>query len=181
MNRYITIVFAILLAAPTVLAQKEYHLKLSTAQLEIEGETLEGFQTDFDFLRESVRYGWWKYAKSFGSPTDMREYYMVKIPYDRTDGNQDILIYTQTVENGDKADFLIAAREYTYKEQVKEILLDFKRSFHIDYYVGLIDELGKEASAHSQEYSKTGNVASLRALLQIEAKINDLKNLLKRI
>ena len=54
MNRYITIVFAILLAAPAVLAQKEYHLKLSTAQLEIEGETLEGFQTDFDFLRESV-------------------------------------------------------------------------------------------------------------------------------
>lgn len=179
MIRYITIGIPLLLFAFSLDAQKTFNLSIDEARLQIKGESISGYKTDFDFIRADVRYGWWKYIRKIGNPTDMRDYYEVKIPREIAGGDEDILVYTQSVEAEEFSTFLIGSEQKSYEDQVRELLIDFKRNFYIQYYVEQIEKLEKKAQAISE--GKASVTKMLNELAEIQFEIERIKEVLKQI
>lgn len=136
----------------SVSGQKRFDLAVKGASLDLDGKGLAGFASEFDFTREEVRKGWWKYARQFGSPLDMRTYYKVTIPATATDGNVDLLVFTQTIEEGGKTQFMIGLKEEKYKAQAEELLRVFKKDFYIQFYLGELKLRELEAEKYADQY-----------------------------
>ena len=142
--------------------------------------------TAFDFSREDVRKGWWKYARTFGSPLNMRTYYKVTIPSETTDGNVDLEIYTQTTsrEEGGTT-FFLGLENKTYEKQALAMILDFKKSFYLEQLVEAIAEKQKKANELSNQYLDSILDDKRKELLtniaQIEAEIQQLMEEIKVI
>lgn len=133
-------------------AQKKYSPKAASSQLILEGKSLTGYSTNFDFAREEVRKGWWKFAREFGSPLNMKTYYKVTIPSERTDGNIDLEIFTQTTDGQGGTDFFLGLENKTYKEQARTMLRDFKKKFYINDLLDQIDANQAKSEKLSGEY-----------------------------
>lgn len=125
---------------------------MSSPQITLEGKTLIGYATQFDFSREEVRKGWWKYAREFGSPLNMQSYYKVTIPSETTNGNVDLEIYTQTTDDVQGVRFFLGLESETYKDQALTMLRDFKKKFYINSLIEEIESNQKESVKLSAEY-----------------------------
>ncbi len=160
-------------------AQKKYDKKTSSEEISLEEKQLSGYKTAFDFSREDVRKGWWKYARAFGSPLNMKSYYKVTIPSETTDGNVDLEIYTQTIaREGGGTEFFLGLENDTYKEQALTMILDFKKKLYINELVEEISQNQKTANDLSNQYLDELLDDKRKELLDSIAKIEVEINLL---
>ncbi|MEO1255432.1 MAG: hypothetical protein AAFY41_11190, partial [Bacteroidota bacterium] len=127
-----TLSYVLLFISLLTFAQKRYDTSTSEAKITLEGKDLVGYETTFDFAREEVRKGWWKYAKAFGNPLNMKSYYKVTIPSETNEGNVDLEVYTQSIagESGGTSFFLGLENE-KYQQQALALIADFKKKFYI--------------------------------------------------
>ena len=136
-------------ACLSTIAQKKYSSEATSSQLTLEGKALIGYTTSFDFAREDVRKGWWRFAREFGSPLNMKTYYKVTIPSEQTDGNVDLEVFTQTTDGQGGTVFFLGLENKTYKDQALVMLRDFKKTFYIN---SLLEKI-KSNQAKSEKLS----------------------------
>lgn len=175
----------LLFAFTAVISQKTYTGEFEKTSFVIEGKTLDGYKSSFDFSREQVRKGWWKYSREFGSPVDMRKYYKVVIPSASNDGNVDLMIYAVSTEVGNDCSFFLGVENKQYDKQVAKLSKDFKKHFYIEYYLSHIQKKQEEAKQLSDEYDgKKGRRKKqliLDSLNEKRAEIDQLKEVIKGI
>lgn len=163
-------------------SQKKYVPKATSAQLSLEGKTLKGYSTNFDFGREEVRRGWWEYARAFGAPLNMKSYYKVTVPAQVNDGNVDIEIFTQTTDEKGGAEFFLGVENEKYNEQAQAMILDFKKEFYIKALVEQIEEKQQKADDLSAAYRDAVLETRKQELLdQITAKEEEIERLKQEI
>lgn len=136
-------------------AQKEYDTRISKAETTLEGKTLKGYRTHFDYEREEVRRGWWEYAREFGTLLNMKTYYKATLPSTTTDGNVDVIIYAETAPSESGVTFFLGLAEKKYNEQAKNLLLDFKKTFYIERLLDAIKAKERELKKLSDAYRDT--------------------------
>lgn len=165
--------------------QKKYDTNVTAGQLTLEGKSINGYTTTFDFSREDVRKGWWKYAREFGSPLNMKTYYKVTVPSETNEGNVDLVIFTQTTAGEGGTRFFLGLESKQYNEQAKAMIADFKKRFYINDLVDQIEVKQKEADRLSDEYRNTilkkNQQEILKKIADIENEVEQLKSLLKSI
>lgn len=165
--------------------QQKYSPKASSEQLTLEGKALTGYTTSFDFAREDVRKGWWKYARAFGNPLNMKTYYKVTIPSERTDGNVDLEIFTQTTGGEGGTEFFLGLANDTYTEQALTMLLDFKKKFYINNLVEQIEQNQSESEKLSSDYrdaiTDTKQKELLEKITYLEQENQQLREEIKKI
>jgi hypothetical protein len=180
-----TLLCIILFGASNLNAQKAFDLEVKDTSLNLDGKSVVGYLTEFDFTREEVRKGWWKYARQFGSPLDMRTYYLVKISSETTDGNVDLSIYSQALEEGGKAFFKLGVEEEKYKVQVEELIKVFKKDFYIKFYLAELSLKEVEAEKYSGQFASAvlGEEKSeaLNALNLLREEIEWLKEEIRKV
>ncbi len=173
--------FAVLLT----FGQKSYVPKANAAQVKLEGKSLKGYKTNFDFTWEEVRRGWWEYAREFGAPLNMKTYYKVTIPSETTDGNIDLEIFTQSTEVKGGTDFFLGLENEKFKEQAFSLILDFKKKFYIKDLVERIEEKQEKADDLSDAYRDSVIEETKQSLLNqietIEGEVEILKRRIKEI
>lgn len=145
--------------------QKKFDLSANGIVFKIDGKKLVGYESSFDFTKEEVRKGWWRYVRAFGSPVDMRTYYLVKIPAQSTDGNVDLSIYAQTTGDGVPAQFKIGIEDKKYKVQVEELIKVFKKDFYIQYYLSKLKVKEQEAERIANDYASASEELQKEKLL----------------
>ncbi len=139
----------------SLFAQKKYSVEATSAQLSLEGKSLTGYRTNFDFAWEDVRKGWWKYAREFANPLNMKTYYKVTVPSSNTDGNVDLEIFTQSSDGQGGTDFFLGLENEKYKDQALSMLLDFKKEFYINDLLKQIASNQSESDKLSSAYRDT--------------------------
>lgn len=166
-------------------AQKKHSSKASSSQLNLEGKALTGYTTSFDFAREDVRKGWWKFAREFGSPLNMKTYYKVTIPSERTDGNVDLEIFTQTTDGQGGTEFFLGLENKTYKDQALTMILDFKKKFYINDLLEQIETNQAKSEKLSSEYRdavlESKQQELLKQITDLEKENQRLKEKIKKI
>lgn len=166
-------------------AQSQFDAKVEHVSISIGGEKRVGYKTVFDFSREEVRHGWWKYAKKFGRPINMKSHYKVVVPSSETDGNVDIEIIAQTDETPKGSIFFLGLENKEYEEQVKKILIDFKKELYLKGALEKIQKNQKKAKvlskAFSSSLSREEKSTLLDKLFSVEQKIETLKIKIKAI
>lgn len=135
-------------------AQKKFNPGIEDIAFILDNKTLTGYSTVFDFRREEVRRGWWKYARQFSHPLNMRTFYQMKIPSEVNEGNVDLFIFTQIVDEGGATIFKIGQEDGKYLSQVRHMLREFKRNFYIAHYLDELALLALEAELLSNEYER---------------------------
>ena len=169
----------------TVNAQITYENSLKENTESLEGKLLNGYSTVFDFSREKVRRGWWEYAKKFGNPINMKTYYKVKISSDYTDGNVNLILYAKTEVSDGRVDFFLGIEEGNFNNQIKSLIMDFKRGFYIKNILERIEnEKGKAVRiAHKYNSKSLSDKRSiiLDDLSEIITSIDSLKHEIKGI
>ncbi|MEO9483262.1 MAG: hypothetical protein ABJG47_07450 [Ekhidna sp.] len=180
-----TLGYVLLFVFTATFAQKKYSSKATSSQLSLEGKSLTGYVTSFDFAWEDVRKGWWKYAREFGNPLNMKTYYKVTIPSERTDGNVDLVVYTQTSDGKGGADFFLGLSNETYKEQAHSMLLDFKKKFYIEALLNQIEKNQEKSEKIGGEYRDAVTDSRKQELIKeiaaLERTNRKLKDRIKKI
>lgn len=166
-------------------SQKKYSEKAVASQLSLEGKALTGYSTSFDFAWEDVRKGWWRYAREFGSPLNMKTYYKVTIPSERTDGNVDLEVFTQTTDGEGGTSFFLGLENKTYKDQALTMLVDFKKKFYINDLLRQIEENQSKAEKLSSKYrdaiTESDQQELLKQITGLEQANKKLKDQIKAI
>lgn len=174
-----------LFAFIAVFSQKSFNNNFEKTSFVIAEKKLSGYKTLFDFNRGDVRKGWWKYAREFGNPVDMRKYYKVVIPAASNDGNVDLMIYAVSSESGEDCSFFLGITDKQYDKQALTLIKDFKKQFYIEFYLNEVKQKQEEAEELSEEYdNKRGRrkkKAILDSLNQKRAEIDQLKEVIKGV
>jgi len=113
-------------------------LQIKKAKQEIEGIQYTGYITSFDLSKSEVQKIWWKYSKKLGILDNRKSHYLIKMPSSEKGLSSVSLLETATGD-GESSTIFLAILDQTnnlFKEQVKQVLLEFK----IKYYVELISE-----------------------------------------
>lgn len=160
-------------------AQKKYDADVTSPKITLEGKTLIGYATQFDFSREEVRKGWWKYAREFGSPLNMKTYYKVTIPSEGTNGNVDLELYSQTSDDVQGVSFFLGLESDTYRDQALTMLRDFKKKFYISSLIEEIESNQKESITLSSEYRNEVLESKQKELLSQIAALEQANELLR--
>lgn len=177
----------ILFASLSVFAQKKYQSDYSYAEKSIDGVSLIGYATSFDFSREAMRKSWWKHARNFGHPNNMRTYYTVKIPNEMTDGTEDVLVYTQATDKKGNSTFFLGVKKdkKQYKKQALKLLVSFKKQHYIYDLNKRISKKQDEIDHNSMSYefaeTETAKKTSLKELYQHQHQIKELRKQIKAI
>ena len=180
-----TIVIYFLFASLAVFSQETYEKSIEEISFTLEEKAIGGYTTSFSFSREEVRRGWWEYSRKFGTPINMKNYYKVKIPSDYTDGNVDLLIYSKTDASSSGVSFFLGVEEVDFKDQVKSLILDFKKDFHIKLLNKKIATQQKKAIKFSESYQSPvladERDTILRKIQELEILIAQLREEIKEI
>ncbi len=175
----------ILFCFSSIKAQKGYNDSIQEATRNFEGKVIAGYITDFHFSRKDIRRGWWEYARKFGNPINMKEYYKVKIPASYTDGNVDLMIFSKIEEREVRIMFFLGIEESEFKEQIQTIIVEFKRNFYINKILEEIEHRNKEAATLSESYSSTfiseEKQVALQKLVEVNIAIEKLEKKIKDI
>ena len=162
-----------------VFGQKKFDIETIKSETTLEGKELTGYLSAFDFDRESVRKGWWKYSRDFGLPLNMKEYYKVTIPANITDGNVDLVIYSQTEVVQDGVNFFLGLEDDKYDKQAYNLLVDFKKSFYISRLIQKIADKEVQAkklgNAYNDAFLDSERKNILDNLLRVKSEIEELK------
>lgn len=166
--------------------QDSFDLNTEKVSRTLEGKTLQGYTTNVAFSREEVRRGWWEYARTFGAPLNMKEYYKIKIPSETNDGNVDLWIFTQSGESDGKGTaFFLGIENDQYLSQAHTMIRDFKRTFYIKQLTKQMDECITKTQALSKSYEKaildTRKKELLNKIVALEAEVGVLKERVKKV
>jgi len=156
-------------------SQKKFDLKISEENRSIMGNKTSGFTSYFDFTRDEVRKEWWRFAKQFGNPLDMRDYYQVKIPANINDGNIDMLVFTQSTEEDSGTDFFIGIEKQDYLEQIKYLLIAFKKRLYLNHYLSEIALVELKIEELSIAYSDQRLPSTLEEIIKHQNQIEKMK------
>lgn len=134
---------------------QSFDKKITSDKLTLPNEELAGYSTSFDFSQEKIRLAWWKYAKNFALPKNMRTHYEVTIP--STENVRSVVIFTQSLGEskptafklGIKTDDMSKEEKQKYSKQAKSMLLDFKRWYYLRYYEEQLEKLEKDLPSSS--------------------------------
>jgi hypothetical protein len=144
-----------------VAKSQEFPKEVSPATLEISGQKMEGFETDFDFSEKEIYFGWWKYAKQFSRPRNQRTHYESTIP--ETRDAKEILLFAkvQTTEEpylafqlGLKSTGMSEDQKKQYMDQLKAIIWDFKRWFYRKHWQAKLEDCEKSHPEQNQNWSE---------------------------
>ena len=115
----------------------------------------------------------------------MKTYYKVKISSDYTDGNVDLMLYSKTEASGSGVSFFLGIEEADFNDQVKNLLVDFKKDFYIKKILEEIEDAQKKASEQSDDYRSTflsdEREVILNNLSTIIRSVDSLKNEIKEV
>jgi hypothetical protein len=155
--------------------KKAFDHEFSREKKTIEEKDLIGYTTTFDFTRDEVRRGWWKYAKKFGNPMDMRAYYKVKVPDEMNDGNVDIFLFAESKTVDGSTHFFLGIKKESLGDNVLAISQNFKKQFYINHYLEEIAFKQKVAQGITDKKSEHPNDEALAKLNQLQDEIELLK------
>ncbi|MCP4460033.1 MAG: hypothetical protein GY816_18720 [Cytophagales bacterium] len=139
---------------------QSFDKKITSDNLKLPNKEVAGYSTSFDFSQEKVLLGWWKYAKKFALPKNMRTHYEVTIP--ATENARSVVIFTQasgetkptTFKLGIKTGDMSKEEKQKYSKQAKAMLLDFKRWYYLRNYEEQLERLEKDLpSADSMNWA----------------------------
>jgi len=149
-----------------------------------------GFETSFELPKSTLQKTWWKYSKKIGILDNRKTHYLIKIPATEKGLSPVSLVQTTT---GDKqrATIFLAVLDQTnneFKEQVKQVLLEFKIKYYVEEITGLVRKKEKELVTEGALYNemitanlKNGlelsNPASIKLLKNIRVLNEDLDDL----
>lgn len=166
-------------------AQVTYENFLTESSENFKNKSFNGYSTFFDFSREEVRRGWWEYAKKFGNPINMKTYYQVKVSSAYTDGNVDLMLYSKTEASDGGVSFFLGIEESDFNNQLKNLLVDFKKEFYIKKILERIEAAQKEAAKQSDDYRSTflsdERGVILNSLSKIIRSVDSLRNEIKEV
>lgn len=119
---------------------QSFDKKIVSNKLELPNEEIAGYSTSFDFSQDKIQLAWWKYARKFAFPKNLRTHYEVTIP--ATENVRSVVIFTQSIGEfkpttfklGIKIGDLSKEEKQKYSKQAKAMLLDFKRWYYLRYY-----------------------------------------------
>lgn len=139
---------------------QSFDSKITNATLQIGEGALPGFKTQFDFPPQNVEKGWWKYAKKFALPKNMRSHYEVTIP--ATNDSRSVVIYTTKEKSGNGTLFSLGLKQEGMSEeektkfsgQARALLLDFKRWYYLREYEEQLDRLEKGISRKGKKWEE---------------------------
>jgi len=152
MKQFVTL--SLILFSLTLRSQS-FDKKISSDKLKLPNEELAGFSTSFDFSQKKTQLAWWKYAKKFALPKNMRTHYEVTIP--ATENARSMVIFTQSLGESKPTTFKLGIKtgdmskeeKQKYSKQAKAMLLDFLRWYYLRFYEELLEELEKSLPSSS--------------------------------
>ncbi len=161
MIRYFVLLLALFFLTPSSFSQV-YEEKVSNVSPEIAGKKTVGYVTWLDFPVEEVRYGFWKYSRKFGLPKNMRTHYEVIIPARESTANQSLTLYALSISGDPGCKFSLSldlealpeAAHVNYQKQVRDLLMDFKLNFYLDYFDNQISELERIYNRQARKYKR---------------------------
>ena len=138
-----------------ILWGQSFDKKITSDKLKLPDEEVAGYSTSFDFSQEKIRLAWWKYAKKFALPKNMRTHYEITIP--ATENARSVVIFTQslgeskpsTFKLGIKTNDMSKEEKQKYSKQAKAMLLDFKRWYYLRHYEEELEKLEKSLPSSS--------------------------------
>jgi len=142
--------------------------------------TYTGFGTVFDLPVEELQRMWWKYSKSLGIVENMKSHYLVKIPAQEK-GLAAVSLVEKTTGDQKKSMIFLAVLDQTnntYKEQVKDVLLEFKTKYYVSQLEVKIMQKEKELAKEGERY---GNMVADAQKSGLELSIERKKVLLDNI
>ena len=123
-----------------------------------------GYQTDINFDRKKIRKAWWKYSKKIGYPLDMKTHYRTTIPTSSFQKSQ-LVLYAQTEKTPPPISFKLGVRDTAYLNQIKEVIIEFKKTIYLDHYSKKYDVIEDHSKNLSKGYLKTQERSKKEKLL----------------
>ena len=199
LNRLVIFPVICLLFIPifSIAQDTSFDMEITAVKEEIGDLTYNGYSTEFALSEEELQRRWWKYSKSLGIVENMKTHYMIRIPSSEKGMSPVTLVEKATGEEKTATIFLavLDQTDNTFKEQVRDVLMEFK----IQYYVGIIEaqirekevEMEKVSTAYTAEVAGnqkagksvgTGSARqSLQKLTQLAYELEALKRSLNKI
>lgn len=140
--------FSLVLFSLTICGQS-FDRNIVPAKMKLPNEQIQGFSTPFDFSQDQIRLAWWKYAKKFSLPKNLRTHYKVTIP--ATKNLRSLVIFTQSLGETKSTTFKLAIKtsdmsqdeKKKYSKQAKVMLLNFKRWYYLRHYEEQLKKMEK--------------------------------------
>ncbi len=135
-----------------VAQEKGFDMEIRKTQETISEIKYTGFITSFDVSDEDIRKKWWKYSKTIGLVENMKSHYLIKIPAQEK-GFSSVSLIEKTSGDQKRSAIFLAVLDQTnneYKEQVRDVLLEFK----VNYYTSIVE---KKIKSKERELSTKGN------------------------
>ena len=158
--------------------------QISSGTVDVDGESIKGYQTHFDFNADRVEKGLWKFSHAFAKTTDLRTHHEISIPVEKS--NQSIQLVAQVVNlDGKSCLFKLSAKDSSpeqVRSQLKDFIVQFKRYFYLEYYQQEIDLLEARAAGEAKNYLRSLEVpggnsnAHMNTLQEIHQEIEALRH-----
>ncbi|MEL6557986.1 MAG: hypothetical protein AAFQ94_07370 [Bacteroidota bacterium] len=149
--------FYILFLPYCLIAQEDsFDMEIRSARETIGDIKYSGFTTSFDLPVGELQKKWWKYSKSIGIVENMKSYYLVKIP-PQEKGYASVSLIEKSSGDEKRSSIFLAVLDQTlndYKEQVRDVLLEFKVRCYTDLVERKIEEKELELANTGKEYQK---------------------------
>lgn len=172
-------------------------MEIRSAQETIDEIKYAGFTTSFDLPVDDIQKRWWKYSKSIGLVENMKSYYLVKIP-PQEKGYASVSLIEKSSGDEQKSSIFLAVLDQTnndYKEQVRDVLLEFKVRLYTGQVEKQIVEKEAELANSGKEYQnlvgqaqKSGNAipakrqaSLLKDISRLSYELEELKRSLNQI
>lgn len=189
---YRTIASGLLLICAHWLTAQEIDKSMNEGQLTFEGTAHEGVFSTFPERRNTLERQWWKYARDFSRPVNMKQYYRTTIPSEVNGSDVDIVLLSKTQKSGRGSRFFLAldpsgipkAKVASYQSQVKGILMGFKRHYYLSILQEDLKDLEKKAARASAKIKKLNGrsrSANFNELQQINAEIEHKKATIREV
>ncbi|XOV92705.1 MAG: hypothetical protein ACFHWX_21185 [Bacteroidota bacterium] len=176
--------FLLFLSIIKVTAQS-YTPKIEPSSLAIESNSFPGFKTFLDFDSKDVRKGWWKFAKEFGKPVNMRKYYETTLIHEDM---ANVKLISKSVKFHDGTMFYLTLNnqgipsdlEKKYLGQVRNLLFDFKQEYYRSFLEEELQSLEKQAIKVTRQLDKARGDAFMEdkaftALEKVNKAMDELK------
>lgn len=178
MAQKILYIFLFLISSGGVCAQS-YSAGIEEARLTIESNLYQGFKTFLDFDYEEVRKGWWRFAREFGKPVNMRKYYETTLVHEDM---ANVTLISKSLKYGKgcmfyltlKNDGIPAGLEKEYLSQIKTLLSEFKQEYYRSFLEEELQTLEKQAIRVTRQLDKSrGNAKEEQEAFNDLSKVND--------
>lgn len=154
MTKILPLIYILFLPYSLFAQDERFDMEIRRTQETIGDIKYSGFTTSFGFPVSDIQKKWWKYSKSIGIVENMKSYYLVKIP-PREKGYASVSLIEKTSGDENESSIFLAVLDQTlndYKEQVRDVLLEFKVRFYTDLVEQQIEKKESELANTGKEY-----------------------------